>query len=167
MWIFGLFLLVPLIEIALFATVGGWLTLWPTLAIVLATGVIGAFLVRYQGMGVLRELQQAGDQMKNPLSPLAHGALILIGGFMLMLPGFFTDALGFLLMIPALRRVLIRLLANRVSIGGIYNGQSGAVFRGETSAAEKRGTQDWVDADFEEIRPNSGKVTPPSGWTRH
>lgn len=167
MWIFGLFFLVPLIEIALFVTVGGWLTLWPTLAIVLATAVIGAFLVRYQGIGVLRELQQAGDQMKNPLSPLAHGALILIGGFLLMLPGFFTDTLGFLLMIPALRRLLIGLLASRVTIAGFTSSQSSGRFRGETAHPSKTGSQDWIDADFEEIPPKTGQVPPPSGWTRH
>lgn len=157
MWVFALFLLVPLIEIALFVTVGGWLTLWPTLAIVLATGVLGAFLVRWQGLGVLRDIQAAGAT-GDPLSPLAHGALILIGGFLLMLPGFFTDTLGFLLMIPPLRRVLIGFLARRV--------------RFDSFATRGFGTQrppagDWVDAEFEEVVPDRDKLGGPSKWTRH
>ena len=157
MWVFALFLAVPLIEIALFVTVGGWLTLWPTLAIVLATGVLGAFLVRWQGMGVLRDIQAAGVT-GDPLSPRAHGALILIGGFMLMLPGFFTDTLGFLLMIPPFRRVLIRFLALRVRFDSI-------VTRG--FGTPRPHADDWVDAEFEEVAPDRDKLGGPSKWTRH
>lgn len=160
MWVFGLFLLVPLIEIGLFVTVGGWLTLWPTLAIVLATGVMGAFMVRWQGLGVLRDIQAAGAT-GDPLSPLAHGALILIGGFMLMLPGFFTDTLGFLLMVPPLRRVIIRVLARRMRFENL-------AARGFGSAGR---ADDWVDAEFEEIAPDRDQTSKPSQagskWTRH
>ena len=160
MWIFALFLLVPLIEIALFITVGGWLTLWPTLAIVVFTGVLGAFLVRWQGMGVLRDIQRVGVT-GDPFSPLAHGVLILIGGFMLMLPGFFTDTIGFLLMIPPLRRVLIGIFARRVKAGKFtMRGFTGQQHR--PSAAD-----DWVDAEFEEVLPDTDKLGGPSKWTRH
>ncbi len=160
MWIFALFLLVPLIEIALFITVGGWLTLWPTLAIVVLTGVLGAFLVRWQGMGVLRDIQRV-DVTGDPFSPLAHGALILIGGFMLMLPGFFTDTLGFLLMIPPLRRVLIGVLARRIKSGALN-------MRGFTAQYPRpSAAEDWVDAEFEEVMPDQDKLGGPSKWTRH
>lgn len=156
MWIFGLFLLVPFVEIALFVTVGAWLTLWPTLAICLFTGVLGAFLVRWQGLGVLRDISAAGPA-GDPLSPMAHGALILIGGFMLMLPGFFTDAIGFALMVPALRRGIIAYLAARVSVSGVRMGG----FR--TGPAP-----DWVETEYEDVTPepkpreNLGR---PSKWT--
>lgn len=160
MWLIVLFLLVPLIEIALFITVGGWLTLWPTLAIVVLTGVLGAFLVRWQGMGVLRDIQRVGVT-GDPISPLAHGALILIGGFMLMLPGFFTDTIGFLLMVPPLRRILIRILAQRIRAGALN-------VRGFTSRGATRGaTDDWVDAEFEEVVHDHDKLGGPSKWTRH
>lgn len=158
MWVFALFLAVPLIEIALFVTVGGWLTLWPTLAIVLLTGVAGAWLVRWQGLGVLRDLQRAQDTLGDPFSPLAHGALILLGGFLLILPGFFTDTLGFLLMIPPLRRLLIRHFAARIRFD-----------RFATTGFSQRRTDrdDWVDAEFEEIVPDRDKLGGPSKWTRH
>jgi UPF0716 protein FxsA len=156
MWIFGLFLLIPLVEIALFVTVGAWLTLWPTLAIVLFTGVLGAWLVRWQGLGVLREMQAAGP-MAEPLSPLAHGALILIGGFMLMLPGFFTDAIGFVLMVPAARRLIIQLVGARIQVSGVKMG------------GFRTGPQgDWVDADYEEVKPDAPqqqRLDRPSKWT--
>lgn len=158
MWVFALFLAVPLIEIALFVTVGGWLTLWPTLAIVLLTGVLGAWLVRWQGMGVLRDLQRAQDEMRDPVSPLAHGALILLGGLLLILPGFFTDSLGLLLMIPPLRRVLIRYAASRIR----FERFAAAGFARQRATAD-----DWVDAEFEEIVPDRDKLGGPSKWTRH
>lgn len=158
MWVFALFLVVPLIEIALFVTVGGWLTLWPTLAIVLLTGVLGAWLVRWQGMGVLRDLQRAQDEMRDPVSPLAHGALILLGGLLLILPGFFTDSLGLLLMIPPLRRVLIRYAASRIRFER---------FAAAGFARQRAPADDWVDAEFEEIVPDRDKLGGPSKWTRH
>ena len=160
MWIFALFLAVPLIEIALFITVGGWLTLWPTLAIVVLTGVLGAFLVRWQGLGVLRDIQRAGVT-GDPISPLAHGALILIGGFMLMLPGFFTDSIGFLLMVPPLRQILIRILARRIQAGRTNT-------RGFASQPRRQNrADDWVDAEFEEVAPDQDRRGSPSKWTRH
>jgi UPF0716 protein FxsA len=111
-----LFLAIPLIEIALFITVGGWLTLWPTLALVLATGIAGTFLVRWQGMAVLADLQRSQAVLQDPFSPLAHGALILVAGLLLITPGFFTDMLGFLLLVPPLRRALIRRMARHVGM---------------------------------------------------
>lgn len=155
MWVFALFLAWPLIEIGLFVTVGGWLTLWPTLAIVLLTGVLGAYLVRWQGMGVLRELQSAGAQ-NDPLSPLAHGALILIGGFMLLLPGFLTDVIGLCLMVPAIRSVLIGQLGKRIRFDGV-------VMRGFSTQSAPQG--DWVDAAYHEVPPEREKIDRPSKWT--
>ena len=70
MWLFGLFVAVPLIEIALFITVGGWLTLWPTLAIVVLTAVIGSWVVRRQGAAALAELQRAMSDLRDPGRPL-------------------------------------------------------------------------------------------------
>ena len=115
MWLFAIFILIPLIEIALFIQIGGWLTLWPTLAIVLGTAVVGTALLRWQGTQTLRDLQREMQALGNPLSPLAHGALILVGGVMMILPGFFTDILGILLMLPPVRRLVIRLILARLS----------------------------------------------------
>lgn len=155
MWLFAIFIAVPLIEIALFIKVGGWLTLWPTLGIVLLTGIIGSFLVRQQGLRVIAQLRQAGPDMQNPLSPLAHGALILFAGVLLLTPGFFTDAVGFALMVPGVRAVVIRALASRITVAGFAGGAS-------------RPVQDdgIIDADFEDVSaPRRGQK--PSGWTEH
>lgn len=156
MWLFALFLIVPLIEIALFITVGGWLTLWPTLGLVMLTGIVGTALMRWQGLKVLAELRGDMGQLKNPLSPLAHGALIVLAGLLLLTPGFFTDAIGFLLMVPKLREVVISFVGSRVSI--------------QTFGAQQPSTQSHgptvIDGEFFEVDENQSPK-PPSGWTRH
>jgi UPF0716 protein FxsA len=155
MWLFLLFLAVPLIEISLFITVGGWLTLWPTLGLVLLTGIIGTALVRWQGLKVLAELRGDMGQIRNPLSPMAHGALILVAGLLLLTPGFFTDAIGFLLMVPTLRTWIIAQVGARVQVqtfgmGGDFHA------RGARRDPTHPGV---IDGDFIEIDKN----TPPRG----
>lgn len=155
MWLFALFVAVPLIEIALFVTVGGWIGLWPTLAIVLGTAVLGISLMRMQGRQVVDQLRGAGP-MTNPLSPMAHGALILLGGALLVLPGFFTDTLGLLLMIPLLRRLIITHLGRHITIAPL-------------GGMPRRQTPDdgIIDAEFIEIDPEQvTRRSGPSGWTR-
>lgn len=154
MRVFALLLLWPLLEIGLFVVVGGAIGLWPTLAVVLGTGVLGVALIRWQGMGVLRDLQQNGAV--DPISPIAHGALILLGGFLLILPGFFTDVLGLMLMIRLVRRGLIAALGPRIQVQGF------AASRFRRDPAE-----DWVDAEYEEVVPDRDKIGGPSKWSRH
>lgn len=166
MWLLLAFIAVPLIEIGLFIKVGGWLTLWPTLGIVLATGIIGTFLVRQQGLKVLGDLRNSMSQMRDPLSPLAHGAMILFAGALLLTPGFFTDAVGFLLLVPQLRQAIIAAVAARVQVkafddqtGPGRHPRYGDVIDGEYSdLREAPKTQ-----EDEEKRPNKH---PPS-WTEH
>ena len=83
MWLFLAFLLVPLIEIALFIQVGGLIGLWPTLAIVVITAIVGTALVRSQGLRALGDLQGSFSRLEDPTTPLAHGAMILLAGALL------------------------------------------------------------------------------------
>jgi UPF0716 protein FxsA len=157
MWLLLAFIAVPLIEIGLFIQVGGWLTLWPTLGIVLLTGIIGTILVRRQGLRMLGELRTSMSQMRDPLSPLAHGALILFAGALLLTPGFFTDTIGFLLLIPPLRQWIIKRIVARV-----------VVVRGD---ARRPASEDVIDGDYSDLGPPKPDDTkpniPPSGWTKH
>ncbi|MBL4916698.1 FxsA family protein [Szabonella alba] len=173
MWLLLPFILIPLIEIALFIQVGGLLTLWPTLGVVLLTAVIGTALVRWQGLRVLEDLRQEQAALRDPLSPLAHGAMLLIAGVLLLMPGFFTDTIGFLLLIPPLRRLIIARIASRVRIfpGGGPGGSTG------------RRPRDGgiIDGEWEDVTPEGrgGPRLPPdvpaprrpgqrpSGWTEH
>ena len=157
MWILLALIAIPLIEIGLFITVGGWLTLWPMLAIVVATGLIGTFLVRQQGLQVLNELRNSLSQMRDPLSPLAHGAMLLFAGALLLTPGFFTDTIGFLLLIPQLRQLIIAQIAARVVVVG--------------AGAQPRAADDVIDAEYSDLGPTHPteieRNNRPSGWTKH
>lgn len=118
MRLLALFVAVPLVEIALLISVGGLIGLWPTLAVVLLTAVLGTALVRSQGAAVLRDARSSSDSLRGLAEPLAHGAMILLAGALLLTPGFFTDACGFALLIPALRIRIFRLIAERITIVG-------------------------------------------------
>lgn len=116
MFLLLLFIGVPLIEIALFIQVGGLIGLWPTLAIVILTALIGTHLVRSQGLATLARVQNSIQTINDPTEPLAHGAMILFAGALLLTPGFFTDAFGFLLLTPKFRSYVFNMLRERMAI---------------------------------------------------
>ncbi|MDF2141919.1 FxsA family protein [Paenirhodobacter sp. CAU 1674] len=162
MWIFLAFLAVPMIEIGLFIQVGGLIGLWPTLGVVLLTAVIGTVLVRSQGAQALADLRTSMNEMRDPTAPLAHGAMIVFAGALLLTPGFFTDACGLALLIPQVRRAVIRYVAARVQVTGFaaQGSASGTVFTQD-------GRPTIIDGDFQEIDPENLPPRGPSGWTRH
>ena len=155
MWLFFLFLGVPIIEIALFIQVGGWLGLWPTLAIVVLTAIAGTMMVRSQGAQALARLQSSFNELNDPTEPLAHGAMILFSGALLLTPGFFTDALGFALLVPAFRKYVMRQIGKRIQVSSVVSGQA----QWTTDAGDTV-----IDGDYE---VQGDAPNPPSGWTRH
>ncbi|WP_417262433.1 FxsA family protein [Celeribacter sp.] len=165
MWLFALFVAVPIIEIALFIQVGGLIGLWPTLLIVIVTAILGTALVRQQGALAMSQLRQSFSELNDPSEPLAHGAMILFSGALLLTPGFFTDAMGFLLLVPAFRMFVLKELRKRVKVQSFTMGQQNM----RQSADPFRGTprdHHIIDGEWEEVdqnKPNQG----PSGWTRH
>lgn len=115
MWVVLGVLALPLVEIALFVTLGAALGLWLTLAWVLLTGVAGVLMLKglaLSGRRGLREGLQEG--LQDPLSPLAHKALIVVAAVLLILPGFFTDTLGLILLLPPVRNLIIRQMGQRM-----------------------------------------------------
>ena len=116
MWLLIAFLAVPLIEITLFIQIGGAIGLGWTLAIVVITAILGASLARSQGAIALGQLRSSFSDMRDPTEPLAHGAMILFAGALLLTPGFFTDAVGFSLLVPGIRRAAFQAIRSRVSI---------------------------------------------------
>lgn len=111
---FLIFLLVPLVEIYFLITVGGIVGAAATVALVVLTALIGATLVRAQGVKTFTRFQAQLARGKLPEVEMLEGVMLLVAGALLLTPGFFTDAAGFVLLTPPLRRQLInRALARR------------------------------------------------------
>ena len=165
MWLFLAFLGVPLVEIALFIQVGGAIGLWPTLGIVILTAILGTWLVRTQGRMAMGDLRRSFSDLDDPTEPLAHGAMILVAGALLLTPGFFTDAVGFALLMPPVRRAAFNYLRKRVHVQRFEMGPDGP--------RDPRGPQrprdpGVIDGDYQEVEPPRSSNDNPSGWTtRH
>jgi UPF0716 protein FxsA len=112
LWLFLGFTLVPAFEIYLFIKVAATIGTLQTITMIILTGVLGAYLARREGFAVLRRLQSQLQAGQLPTDELVDGAMILVGGALLLTPGFLTDVLGFALMIPPLRTLLKDLLRN-------------------------------------------------------
>ncbi|MCD9625392.1 FxsA family protein [Rhabdothermincola salaria] len=111
--LFVLFVVVPLVELYVIVAVASEIGALPTIALLLVISFAGAWLVRREGIGVLRRTQatlQSGDL---PAREMVDGALLLAAGSMLVVPGFVTDALGLLLVVPPVRALLRNRLIRR------------------------------------------------------
>lgn len=108
-----LFILVPIAELALLIEIGKRVGLPATLALIVLTGALGAWLARWQGLGVLAKIRSEMSEGRLPAGQLVDGVLILVAGAVLMTPGVLTDALGFFCLIPPCRRFLKSHLSRR------------------------------------------------------
>lgn len=101
--LFILFITVPLLELYLLVQVGGIIGVFPTIALCILTAALGAGLLRLQGLQTLARVRQKLDQGEIPATDLIAGAILLLCGVLLLTPGFFTDCIGFLCLIPRVR----------------------------------------------------------------
>ena len=106
--LFLLFFLVPILEIYILIQVVSEVGAPLTILLVVLTALLGAWLLRLQGLSVLARMRQSLAQGELPATSLLEGVMLLVAGALLLTPGFFTDALGFFLLIPVLRRNLVR-----------------------------------------------------------
>ncbi|MCW8826554.1 MAG: FxsA family protein [Gammaproteobacteria bacterium] len=109
-----IFILIPAFEIYLLITVGGVIGAIPTILLVIGTAVVGVQLLRQQGLSTLARLQSSVQQGELPTTVMLEGVILLLCGALLLTPGFFTDAIGFLMLVPHLRRWVIERLIRRV-----------------------------------------------------
>ncbi|HHL45799.1 MAG TPA: hypothetical protein ENJ24_04440 [Gammaproteobacteria bacterium] len=132
--LFLLFLFIPLLEIYLLIKAGSVIGALPTVALVVFTAVLGAFLLRLQGLSTMNRIRANMAQGKIPAMEIMEGAALLVAGGLLLTPGFFTDAIGFLLLIPPLRRYLLLKIINRVTINSVsrHEGRGPRTFEGES-----------------------------------
>ena len=103
-WILVLFVVVPLCELYLLLWLSSLVGFWPTVGIVLVTGVLGGALAKREGLKVWRAWRKAMDELRPPEQGVIDGVLVLLGGALLITPGVLTDLTGLLLLLPATRR---------------------------------------------------------------
>ena len=115
----ALFLLIPLIEVAVFIKVGGSIgALW-TVVLTVGTALIGATLVRMQGLATLLNVRQQLMRGQLPAGAVIEGVMLVVCGAMLLTPGFVTDTIGFLGLIPSVRRSAAQKLMPQINVGAM------------------------------------------------
>ena len=139
-----IFILIPVIEISLFIEIGSFIGSFNTILLIFTTALIGVYFVRQQGISTYSKLYNQLQNQEAPIQTMFEGLVILISGILLITPGFFTDALGFLGLIPLTRVILIKIVAN--SILSRY---------GMKNQSPDDGS---IEGDFEEINDDEDKI---------
>jgi len=161
--LFLLLVAMPIVEVATFIEIGGRIGLWPTIALVIATAAIGTAIIRWQGIGLISAVQRQTAEGKMPAFEIFSGICLLVGGALLLTPGFVTDTLGFLLLSPGLRRRLFARVEKRIELHGMRAG--GVRFgNGEPRRRRKPAEDDIIEADFTEIDDPDDMPPPGRGW---
>lgn len=186
MWLLVPFVILPIVEIALFIQIGGVIGVLPTIALVILSAVAGAAVMRRQGRVAATDIQSAMQEFRDPAKPMAHGALVMIAGLLMIVPGFFTSAVGLLLLIPFVRDQVLRWMGKRARMAGVkYRNVHAEVDFGEVGPGYGRRTgpqsgvidgeysvqddppapvrEGLTDGRSDQDRPRRGN----SGWTRH
>ena len=109
-----LFTVIPIVELALLLKINTYIGLGYTLMIVLVTGVVGAYLAKSEGKGIIRNIKYEMSQGRMPGDELVNGLCVLIGGAFLLTPGLITDFTGFILVIPFTRAIIKRFVKGRL-----------------------------------------------------
>jgi len=158
------FVIVPLAEIAVLIEVGGWLGLGATLALIVLTAVAGAWMLRRQGLAVLRRAQRQMQEGTAPVGEVFEGFCLVIAGALLLTPGFLTDGVGALLLVPPVRSFLYRRLRRRIEEHVVTPGSDpGRQARQRPAQPERPATV--VDVEFDEVVPDE-MPEPRGGWDR-
>ncbi len=108
--LFLIFAVIPVIEIAVLIKIGSVIGTFNTVMLVIGTAVVGAYLVKLEGISVLNRFQRSMMEGRLPTEELLDGAMILVSGALLVTPGIFTDIAGFLLVIPLSRNFIKKIL---------------------------------------------------------
>ena len=116
----ALFIGVPLIEIYLFIKVGGLIGALPTVLLVIVTALLGVSLLRSQGLQTMAKFQQEVSSGQLPANTMLEGVALIIGGALLLTPGFLTDAVGFMCLIPFTRQTLITWASKHMAVTSTF-----------------------------------------------
>lgn len=151
----ALFIVVPIVELYVIIQIGSLIGVWPTIALLLADAILGSMLLRHQGRGAWRRFNAALAERRFPGKEVADGLLIAIGGTLLLTPGFVTDILGAIFLIPPTRAIVRRLMRGYVGRRFVVMGSPGAFGTagpgpGPSSSSrgyDYEGTAEEIDAD--------------------
>jgi len=152
-----LLLLWPLAEIAGFAWIGGTIGVGPTLAFVLLSGILGLALLREAGLATLLELRRRAEKGETPVPAALHGMGRILAGLLLAVPGFFSSALGVLLLLPPVRTALGAWLVARMQAGG---GGVRIVGFGGPGFAAPPADPTIIEGEFRELPPERPELSP-------
>lgn len=156
--LFILFAILPIVEIALLVNVGEQIGGWNTVAIVIVTAIVGAYLVRQQGLATLMQAQQKMQTGALPGQEMAEGLLLVIAGVLLVTPGFITDALGFLFCLPFTRPFIARGLLKQFAVQVVSNqSQQGFYTHAEWQSKPQNDEDDIIEGEFERADKASHK----------
>jgi UPF0716 protein FxsA len=106
----------PILEIATFVYVGQWLGVWRTVGLVVLAAIAGVAMLRYQGLGALRKINKDLRRAQPPGEGIIDGFMIVVASFLLIIPGFLSDMVGLLLIVPPIRRQVWRLLGRSINV---------------------------------------------------
>lgn len=137
LWVLALlFLIVPLAELYLILKVSDTIGIWWTIALLVADSLLGSWLLRSQGRAVWRRFNEILAQGRVPHREVIDGVLIIFGGAFLITPGFLTDIVGLVLLLPPTRAIVRRMLARRMGQGAVAGGRIRRDYDVEGSARE-------------------------------
>ncbi|OQX86653.1 MAG: hypothetical protein B6D55_05575 [Candidatus Omnitrophica bacterium 4484_70.2] len=114
LWLIGLFIILPLLELYLLIKIGYFIGAFNTVMIVILTGIIGAILVKMEGLKIIYNIQTQINRGIMPAQEFLEGFLILVAGFLLITPGFLTDIVGFLLVFKSTRRFILIFIKRKI-----------------------------------------------------
>jgi UPF0716 protein FxsA len=154
----ALFIVIPIVELYVIIQVGSLIGVWPTIALLLADAVLGSMLLRHQGRGAWRRFNAALSEGRFPGKEVADGLLIAIGGTLLLTPGFVTDIVGAIFLIPPTRAIVRRLLRGFVGRRFIVMGRPGGFGTTGPGPSPSRPSYDY-DGTAEEIDADDPRLT--------
>lgn len=150
------FIIVPIIEIAVFVQLGNEIGLWNTVILIILTAIIGAWLLKSQGIATLQRAQDSIQKQVFPIAEVFDGLCLAIAGVLLLTPGFVTDTAGFLLFLPQIRTILRKHIWIRLT-----KSQGDRVWANpDKPTSSPSDTPNTIDGDFREVQPEDERPKP-------
>lgn len=166
MFLLLLLLAVPTAEIFIFIEVGGEIGAWPTVGLIIGTALVGGAILRFQGLQTLARAQQQLARKQLPIMEMAEGAGLALAAVLLLTPGFFTDVLGALLLVPPLRRLAVLWVLSRARARGTWTVDGDGPQSPRPDGRDGGGPI--IDGEYREVDETADEDLPPprGSWNK-